>query len=171
MALLCCPDESVWTVQFFRGVKGFWGFPGGASGKGLVCQCRRHKRHGLIPGSGRSPGGGHGNPLQSTCLENPMDRGTWWTIVHGIAESQARVSASAHTYAYMCIYGLPRWRLWYRICLSVKETQETWVRSLGREDPLEEGMATPSSIFAWRIPWAEEPGRLQSMGSQRVGHD
>ena len=49
--------------------------------------------------------------------------------------------------------------------------QETWVRSLGREDPLEKEMATHSSILAWRIPWTEEPGRLQSMGSQRVGHD
>ena len=48
---------------------------------------------------------------------------------------------------------------------------ETWVRSLGWEDPLEEGMVTHSSILAWRIPWTEEPGRLQSMGSQRVGHD
>ena len=46
-----------------------------------------------------------------------------------------------------------------------------WVRSLGQEDPLEEGMATHSSIVAWRIPWAEEPDGLQSMGSQRVGHD
>ena len=49
--------------------------------------------------------------------------------------------------------------------------QETWVRSLGWEDPLEEGMATHSSILAWRIPWTEEPGGLQSMGSQRVKHD
>ena len=49
--------------------------------------------------------------------------------------------------------------------------RETWVRSLGREDPLEKEMATHSSILAWRIPWAEEPGGLQSMGSQRVRHD
>ena len=49
--------------------------------------------------------------------------------------------------------------------------QETWVRSLGREDPLEKEMATYSSILAWRIPWTEEPGWLQSMGSRRVGHD
>ena len=48
---------------------------------------------------------------------------------------------------------------------------ETWVRSLDWEDPLEEGMATRSSILAWRIPWTEEPGRLQSLGSQRVGHN
>ena len=49
--------------------------------------------------------------------------------------------------------------------------RETWVRSLGREDPLEKEMATHSSILAWKIPWMEEPGRLQSMGLQRVGHD
>ena len=49
--------------------------------------------------------------------------------------------------------------------------QETWVQSLGWEDPLEEGMATHSSILAWKIPWTEEPGGLQSMESQRVGHD
>ena len=48
---------------------------------------------------------------------------------------------------------------------------ETQVRSLGREDPLEKEMATHSSTLAWKIPWTEEPGRLQSMGSQRVGHD
>ena len=47
--------------------------------------------------------------------------------------------------------------------------QETWVQSLGQEDPLEEGMATHSSILAWRIPWTEEPSGLQSIGSQRVG--
>ena len=48
--------------------------------------------------------------------------------------------------------------------------RETWVRSLGREDPLEKEMPTHSSILAWRVPWAEEPGGLQSTGSQRVGH-
>ena len=49
--------------------------------------------------------------------------------------------------------------------------QETWVQFLGQEVPLEKEMATHSSILAWRIPWTEEPGRLQSMGSQRVGHN
>ena len=49
--------------------------------------------------------------------------------------------------------------------------QETWARSLGWEDPLEKGMTTHSSIFTWRIPWTEEPGGLQSIGSQRVEHD
>ena len=49
--------------------------------------------------------------------------------------------------------------------------QETWVQSLGWEDPLEKEMAIHSSTLAWKIPWTEEPGRLQSMGSRRVGHD
>ena len=49
--------------------------------------------------------------------------------------------------------------------------RKTWVQSLGWEDPLEKEMATHSSILAWRIPWTEEPGRLQSTGSQRIGHD
>ena len=57
--------------------------------------------------------------------------------------------------------------------LIMQETQETQVhvRSLGQEDPLEEGMAIHSIILAWRIIWAEEPGRLQFIGSQRVGHN
>ena len=53
----------------------------------------------------------------------------------------------------------------------MQETQESQVQSLGWEDPLEKEMATPSSILAWRIPWTEEPGVVQSIGSQRVGHD
>ena len=53
---------------------------------------------------------------------------------------------------------------------NIPEMQETWVRSLGREDLLEEEMATHSSMLAWRIPWTEEPGGLQFMGLQRVGH-
>ena len=52
---------------------------------------------------------------------------------------------------------------------NLSAMQETWIRSLGQEDPLEKGMATHSSILAWIIPWTEEPGWLQSMGFQRVG--
>ena len=54
---------------------------------------------------------------------------------------------------------------------AMKEMQKMKIQSLGQEDPLEEGMATHSSVLAWRIPWTEEPGRLQSMGSERVRHD
>ena len=54
---------------------------------------------------------------------------------------------------------------------NLPAVQETQVQSLGQEDPLEKEMAIHSSILAWKIPWTEEPGRLRSMGSQRVGHD
>ena len=53
----------------------------------------------------------------------------------------------------------------------MQKTQETWVQILGQEDPLKEGMAIPSNILAWRIPWTEEPGGPQSKGLQRTGHD
>ena len=54
---------------------------------------------------------------------------------------------------------------------NLSTMQETWVRSLGQEDPLEKEMATHSGTLAWKIPWMEEPGRLQSLGSQRVRHN
>ena len=64
---------------------------------------------------------------------------------------------------------LPRW--YGGAHLPTQETQEKQVQSLGGEDPLEESLAIHSSILAWRIPRSEEPGGLQSMGSQRAGHD
>ena len=57
------------------------------------------------------------------------------------------------------------------VAKNLPSIQETWVRSLGWEDPLEKEIATHSSILAWKFPWTEEPGGLQSMGSQRVGHN
>ena len=68
-------------------------------------------------------------------------------------------------------------RLYPKLCLvaqmvkNLPEMWETWVPSLGREDPLEKEMAIHSITIAWKIPWTEEPIRLQSMGLQRVGHD
>ena len=61
------------------------GFPGGSEVKASACDAGDL---GLIPGLGRSPGEGNGNPLQYSCLENPMERGTWWAIEHGVAKSQ-----------------------------------------------------------------------------------
>ena len=58
-----------------------------------------------------------------------------------------------------------------QVVKNLRAVQETRIRSLGREDPLEEGIATHSSVLAWRIPWTEEPGGLQSMGPQRARHD
>ena len=54
---------------------------------------------------------------------------------------------------------------------NLPAVRETWIQSLSWEDPLDEGMATHSSVLAWRIPWTEEPGGLQSMGSKRIEHD
>ena len=67
----------------------YWGFPGGSDGKKSTCNVRDP---GSIPGSGRSPREGNDNPLQYSCLENPMDRGPWWPTVHGVAKSRTRLS-------------------------------------------------------------------------------
>ena len=121
-----------------------------------------------IPGLGRSPGEGNGNPLQYSCLENPMDRGAWQAIVHGVPKSRTRLSDFTFTFTFFRSHGAS---LVAQRIKRLRAMQETWVRSLGWEDPLEKEMATHSSTLAWRIPWREGPGRLQSMGSQRVGHD
>ena len=62
-------------------------FPGGSSGKEPACQHRRYESRRFNPWVGRSPREGDGNPLQYSCLENPIDRGTWWATVHGVPES------------------------------------------------------------------------------------
>ena len=81
------------TVTYFRKdlihvFEATEGVPGGASGKESTCQCRRCQRYGSVPGLGRSSGVGNGNPLQCSCLENPMDRGAWWATVHGVTENR-----------------------------------------------------------------------------------
>ena len=116
-----------------------------------------------IPQSGRSPGGGHGNPLQYSCLDNPMDRGSWGRKELDIISIAA---AGTFLYSFKCVYSLVA-----QMVKNLPAVQEIQIQSLGQEDPLEKGMATHCSILAWRIPWTEKPGRLQSMGSHRVGHD
>ena len=64
-------------------------------GKESACQCRKHRRHGFSPGLGRFPAVGDGNPLQYSCLGNPMDRGAWWTSVHGLTKSWTQLSKDA----------------------------------------------------------------------------
>ena len=71
------------------------GFPGNASGKESACQCRRHRDIGSIPGSTRPPGGGHGNPLQYSCLKNPIDRAARWALDDGITELDMTAAAAA----------------------------------------------------------------------------
>jgi len=73
-----------------------------------------------------------------------------------------------------CCFYLKAFHQAFPVAQTVKKLlamQETWVQSLDWEDPLQKETANPSSIIAWRILWTEEPGRLQSLGSQRVGHD
>ena len=74
------------------------GFPGGSEVKASACNVGDL---GPIPGSGRSPGEGNGNPLQYSCLGNPMDRGAWWATVHGVAKSRTRLSDFTFTLKYM----------------------------------------------------------------------
>ena len=69
------------------------------------------------------------------------------------------------------LIGAPRTSLVAKMVKCLSTMWEAWVRALGWEDPLEKEMAIHSSTIAWKIPWTEEPGRLQSMGSQRVRHD
>ena len=100
----------------------------------------------------------HQDPPHSPC-RNPQDirRDPSNSIQKGSIYSQVLSSIRASLAAQRLKRLPPIW--------------ETWVRSLGWEDPLEKEMVTHSSILAWRIPWTEEPGKLQSTGSQRVGHN
>ena len=80
----------------------YLGFPGGASGKELTCQCKRHETGVFDPWVRKTPGGGHGNPLQHSSLENPMDKGAWLDMVHRVAKSWTRLkwlSTCTHTHA------------------------------------------------------------------------
>ena len=93
---------------------------------------------------------------------------------HFIGRTIFHLNLTTFYWVYMCLGFL----VGFLGCTSSEESScqcrrhnETWVQSLGWEDPLEEGMATHCSILAWRIPWTKEPGGLQSMGSQRVGQD
>ena len=114
-------------------------------------------------------GEGNGNPLQCSCLENPRDGGAWWAAVYGVTQSRTRpkrLSSSSSSSSH--------WEVGFPGGSDDKESafnarDPVW--SLGQENLLEEGMATHSSILAWRIPWTEEPGGLQSIGSQTVWHD
>ena len=86
-----------------------------------------------------------------------MDRGTYSPRGHKESDTTKQLTFWTSLVAQMVKRLPPMW--------------ETQVRFLGREDPLEKEMATPSSTLAWKIPWMEESGRLQAMGLQRVGHD
>ena len=102
-----------------------------------------------------------GYPLQYPGLENSMG-----CIVHGVTKSQTQLREFYfHFHKAVIIEGLPWW-----LSSKFSDCSPGDAGFLGQKDPLEEGMATHSSILAWRVPWTEEPGGLQSVGSQRVRH-
>ena len=87
------------TYLIFYLLPPLWGFPGGSVVES-ACQCRRCKRCKFYPGLGKSPGEGNGNPLQCSCLENPMDRGAWRATVHRIAKGQTWLSMHARSWSH-----------------------------------------------------------------------
>ena len=100
-SLQICTDVCLSHLSGCVGCVPSWGCVGGTMVKSLPADAgdSRDTDTGSIPGSGRSPGGGHGNPLQYSCLENPMDRGAWWATVHNVLKSQTLLKLlSTHTY-------------------------------------------------------------------------
>ena len=121
--------------------------------------------------------------LYSAALKNPL-QGAKPKNIQLLKNKKTRFISHAYFLSVYCahLYSSPIFTLGFpggsvvkkkkkKIHLSMQEMQETWVQSLGQEDPLGEEMATHSSVLAWKIPWTEEPGGLQFMGSQRVGQD
>ena len=93
-----------WVLSINTLIYSLQGFPGGSVGKESACNAGDAGVAGSIPGSGRSPGAGYGNPLQYSCLENPMDKGAWQATVHRVTKSQTQLKwLSAHTCMY-CYY-------------------------------------------------------------------
>ena len=135
------------------------GLPWWLSGKESACSA---EDLGSIPGSGSSPEEEHGNALQHFCLGNSMDRGALQATVHHVPKSWTRLKQ-----LNACTHIL---KIFWASLVVQMVIQETQVWSLGWEDPLKKEMSTHSSILARKIPWREEPGRLQSMGSQWVRH-
>ena len=162
----------------------FLGFPCGSAGKESACNAGDP---GLIPGLGRCPGEGKGYRLQYSGLENSLD-----CIAHGVAKSWTWLNDFHFTDAskssliiFLTFSSQILLVVWFLHCPGILylhglaaqmvknllAVQKIQVQSLGQEEPLKKEMANHSSILAWRIPWAEVPGRLQSMGSQRVKDD
>ena len=107
------------------------------------------------------------------CARLPcLPEGVWEACCTGIAGLDSGVSLySLSTFTVKSTSTLTADSLVAQWLKRLPPMRETWVRSLGQKDPLEKEMAIHSSILAWRIPWTEKPSRLQSTGSQRVGHD
>ena len=126
-------------------------------------------------------GEGNGNPLQCSCLENPRDGGAWWAAVYGVTQSWTRLKRLSSSSIYVTNLSLNLSNLKQQL---LSHRLPWWLSGKasacnagdpgsipGSGSSLEKGMTIHSRILAWRAPWTEEPGGLQSMGSQRVRHD
>ena len=106
--------------------------------KNLLANAGDIKDAGLIPGSPSSPGGGHGNPLQYSCLENPMDRGAWWATVHRVAQSRTRLKRlSMHTCMYMCVCFSWTRRKWLSVHTCMYMCVLLWLSHVWLCDPID----------------------------------
>ena len=103
------------SLSFFLNFLGYviyiLGFPGGEVVKNMPANAGGTGNGGSVPGSGRYPGEGNGNPLQYSCLENPMDRGAWWATVHGVSKSQTRLSLCNEKEGIHIPYSSPIYRV------------------------------------------------------------
>ena len=141
-------------------------------GKPSECPVANRPRHLWGPAALQGSSSG-GLLFRRACVYTPCSWASPWHL-HLLFVA----SAGPMSYSHLLFvpHFEPRSLLFYvwimiSICLPVQETPETWIWSRGQEDPLEKGTATHSSNLAWRIPWTEELGKLQSVGSQRAGHD
>ena len=117
---------SLWLMRIFCIIHlssntGLMGLPGGTVVKNSPSSAGDVAEVGSIPVSGRSPGGGNGNPLQYSCLENPMDRGAWWATVHGVTKSRTQLNTHTQTHwlnSYTSLFYFGWWlcRLQYVVC-------------------------------------------------------
>ena len=152
------------------------GFPGGSVVKNLPSNAGDTRNVGAITGWGRSPGEGNGYPLEYSCLENSMDGGAWWNILHGVTESDTTEQLTNHctchfqdyfslfalfiqTWHSALVFGLPLLVSLSSVSvLCFTFTFMHWRRKW-QPNPIQ------SSVLAWRIPGTEKPGGLPSMGS------
>ena len=123
--LMCCDSWGCrvghdWATELNWTELNWWykGLPWWLRGKKPACQCRRHETwvRSLSPESGRSPGGGHGNPLLYSCLENPMNREAWWVTVHGITKSRTLLKWLSR-YSHMTVLE-QLWKYWWLVLID-----------------------------------------------------
>ena len=138
------------------------------NGKEPACQCRDIRDADSIPESGRSPGVGPGNPRQYPYLENPMDRGAWQATVHRVAKNQTQLKPLSISYYILAMFWhfqVAEWLSGIIECYCRKHQRHgfyPWIRKI----PLRRKWQPTPVFLPGKIPWTEDPGGPQSMGSK-----